>query len=93
MFDFDKYIEGGRVRKRQLLPAGWTRAQADAYDRKESAALYAIATGIAKPRHTIDQAVDRFTRDRIPELKHGANVVRELETTRDWLTSIVSEPS
>lgn len=85
-FDFDHWIKGGRVRRRQLLPAGWTRAQADAFDRKESAALSALAAGIAKPRYTIDQAVDRFTRDRIPELKHGANVVRELETTRGWWT-------
>lgn len=33
-FDFDHIIQGGRVRKRRLLPAGWTRAQAEAYDRK-----------------------------------------------------------
>lgn len=85
-FDFDKWIDGERVRRRQLLPAGWTRAQADAFDRKESAALYAIATGIAKPRRTIGQAVDRFAKERIPDLKHGANVARELDATRDWWT-------
>jgi site-specific recombinase XerD len=85
-FDFDHWIKGGRVRRRQLLPAGWTRAQADAFDRKESAALSALAAGIAKPRYTIDQAVDRFSRERIPELKHGANVTRELEMMRGWWT-------
>jgi len=90
-FDFDKRIKqpGGtseRVRRRQLLPAGWTRAQADAFDRKESAALYALATGVAKPRHTVDEAVARYLKDRAPQLKHGANVAREIAWLADWYT-------
>lgn len=86
-FDFDHIIQGrGRVRKRRLLPAGWSRAQADAYDRKESAALHAIASGIASPRAYIDQAVARYTAERIPHLKAGANALRELEQMRDWWT-------
>lgn len=83
-FDFDRYVEGERLRRRQLLPAGWTRAQADAFDRKESAALYAIASGIAKPRHTVDEAVACYVRERVPGLKAGANQVRELEALRPW---------
>lgn len=83
-FDFDRRIGGGRVRRRQLLPAGFTRAQADAFDRKESAALYSIATGSAKPRRTVDQAVARYVSERVPQLKHGGNVERELEHTKDW---------
>lgn len=85
-FDFDRRIGGQRLRRRQLLPAGWTRAQADAFDRKESAALYALATGIAKPRRTIDEAVGRYLKERAPALKSGAIVARELEATRDWWT-------
>ncbi|MGL4648994.1 MAG: hypothetical protein ACRC1H_06285 [Caldilineaceae bacterium] len=83
-FDFDRRINGARVRRRQLLPAGWTRAQADAFDRKESAALYAIATGVARPRHLIDQAVTRYLKERVPVLKAGANASREIECMRDW---------
>lgn len=83
-FEFSRRIEGQRVRRRQLLPAGWTRAQADAFDRKESAALYALATGIAKPRHLIDAAVTRYARERVPALKAGANAEREIEAMRDW---------
>lgn len=85
-FDFDRRVGGQRLRRRQLLPPGWTRSQADAFDRKESAALYALATGIAQPRHTIDQAVDRFLKEHAPTLKHAANVARELDATRDWWT-------
>lgn len=84
MFDFDKRIDGERVRRRQLLPAGWTRAQADAYDRAQSAALYAVASGIARPRHRIDDAVARYLKERVPQLKSAANVERELEAMRDW---------
>lgn len=83
-FDFDRRIEGKRVRRRQLLPAGWTRAQADAFDRKESAALYALATGIAKPRHVIDEAVARYLKERVPRLKSGPNIEAELDQVLDW---------
>ena len=85
-FDFDRRIGGERVRRRQLLPPGWTRAQADAFDRKESAARYAIATGIARPRHLIDEAVARYGRERLPELKNGAGSARELDSMREWWT-------
>lgn len=83
-FDFDRRFDGRRIRRRQLLPAGWTRFQADAYDRKESAALSAIAEGISSPRHLIDEAVARYLRERAPALKAGANAVREIHALRDW---------
>jgi len=85
-FDFDRYFNGRRTRKRRLLPAGWTRAQAEAYDRKEGASLSALVEGIAKPRRTVDEAVRRYLAERAPELKHGMNLARELEATRDWWT-------
>lgn len=84
VFEYSRRIDGQRVRRTRLLPAGWTRDQAEAFDRKESAALHAIATGIARPRHHIDAAVARYLAERAPALKHGANVARELEATRDW---------
>lgn len=86
LFDFDRRIEGQRVRRRQLLPAGWSRTQADAFERKESAALYALATGITRARHTIDEAVARYLSERIPKLKSGENVRREIEWMRDWFS-------
>jgi len=85
-FEFSQRIGGQRVRRRQLLPAGFTRQQAEAFDRQESAALYAIATGIAKPRHHIDEAVRRWVAERAPKLKAGANAQRELAAMADWYT-------
>ncbi len=84
VFEFSRRINGERFRRRRVLPAGWTQAQADAFDRKESAALYALATGVARPRWNIDQALARYRAERIPELKHGAAQERELEATREW---------
>ena len=83
-FEFSRRIEGVRTRHRKLLPAGWTRSQADAFDRQESAALYAVATGIAKPRHYIGEAVQRYLKERVPHLKAGANAAREIDSMRDW---------
>lgn len=84
IFEFSRRIGGRRIRCRKILPEGWTRAQADAYDRQEGAALYAAATGVAKPRRTIDDAVACFLRERAPQLKAGANASREIEAMRDW---------
>lgn len=85
-FEFSKRINGQRIRHRKLLPEGWTRAQAEAFDRQEGAALYAIASGIAKPRHDIDHAVACYLKERAPELKAGANAGRELQCMADWYT-------
>lgn len=85
-YEFDMRVNGQRARKRRLLPAGWTRSQAEAYDRKEGSALSAIAEGIAKPRRTVDEAVARYAAERATALKHEANVLRELDATKDWWT-------
>lgn len=78
-FEFSRRVNGQRQRVRKCLPLGWSRAQADAFDRKESARLYALASGVQREQHTIDEAVARYIIGRIPELKHGANQVREID--------------
>jgi site-specific recombinase XerD len=85
-YEFDRVVRGVRHRHSKLLPAGWTRAQAEAYDRQEGAALSAIAEGIARPRYYIDAAVRHYVAERVPGLKAGANAAREIETMRDWWT-------
>lgn len=85
-YEFDHWVDGRRLRKRRLLPPGWTRAQAEAFDRKESQALHAIAHGIAQPRRTIDEAVARYRDERAHALKAGANALREIEAVKDWWT-------
>jgi hypothetical protein len=84
VFDFDRYVNGVRRRRTKVLPAGYTRAQAEAFDRHESAALHAIYSGAARARHDIGQAVACYLRERAPQLKHGRTVALEIETMRDW---------
>ncbi|WP_332310600.1 tyrosine-type recombinase/integrase [Achromobacter spanius] len=78
MFEFDRLIEGQRVRARKALPKSWSKAQADAYDRQESARLYALATGVERPQFLIEDAVAIYIKERIPDLKSGEIITREL---------------
>lgn len=77
VFEFDRTISGQRVRARSRLPKAWTRTEADAFDRKESARLYAIATGVARDRPTIDKAIELYLQDKT-HLKTFAEVARVL---------------
>lgn len=79
VFEFDRRIVGaGRVRARKRLPKTWTQAQADAFDRKESARLYALASGTEGPDCLIEDAVAQYITDRIPHLKSGQGAAAEL---------------
>jgi len=78
VFEFDREIAGRRVRARKLLPKTWTKAQADTFDRQESARFYAAATGVERVDHTIEAAVLVYLKERVPLLKTAGNVTREL---------------
>lgn len=76
-FEFSRRIAGRRIRATKVLPAGWSRTQADAFDRRESARLYAEATGVQTARVTIDQAVAAYLTERAPGLRTVDNLTRE----------------
>lgn len=79
VFEFDRRIPGaGRVRARKRLPKTWNQAQADAFDRKESARLYALATRTEGADALIEEAVASYLKDRVPHLKAGQNTAAEL---------------
>ena len=77
-FEFDKIVNGERVRVTKSLPKSWNQAQADAYDRQESAKLYALATRVERANYTIGEAVAKYIKERVPKLKSGENVAEEL---------------
>ena len=78
-FEFNRRIPGhGRVRARKRLPKTWSRHQADAFDREETARLYAIATGTEKPQAGIERAVELYIEERLPQLKAGKRTAQEL---------------
>lgn len=63
-YEFDRVIAGQRKRASKLLPKGWSQAQADAFDRRESGRLYEVATGGQRPDPLIDDAVVHYLRDK-----------------------------
>jgi integrase len=68
-FQFNRVISGRRCRHSKLLPRGWTQAQADAFDRQESAKLYAVATGVQRRDPIITEAVTLYLEDKKGRLK------------------------
>jgi len=85
-FEFSRRLGGRRIRARKLLPASWTRAQADAFDRQESARLYAQASGIEQPSHNIPKAVAHYLDERAAHLKTGKGIAQELRLMLPWYT-------
>lgn len=86
VFEFSRRIEGRRVRAQKRLPRAWNQAQADAFDRKESARLYALATSVGGAEHSIDDAVAVYVLERLPGLKHGKTTGKELQLMQPFFT-------
>lgn len=77
-FIFRRRIDRNRFQLTKLLPQGWSRAQAEAYDRRECSRLYAEATGLTTPRLPLAGAVQLYLDHRIPELRNGKKAAQDL---------------
>jgi integrase len=73
-YEFDRVIAGRRHRASKLLPKGWSQAQADAFDRKEGARLYAVGAGIEPGTALIETAVLHYLRDKAHLKSHKSAV-------------------
>ena len=78
LFEFNKVINGSRVRASKTLPSGWNRTKAEAYDKAETDRLYGIATGATKERALIETAVAAYVKYRCHNLKNGDGTIKEL---------------
>lgn len=78
LYQFDRIIAGVRQRANRLLPKGWTRKDAEEFDRIESARLYAVATGVTKLTPLIEDAVLLYLEQHAPSLKNYRGIAREL---------------
>jgi integrase len=76
---FERVIEGGRVRKAKLLPAGLSAKQADELGRKWDAETYALHTGVTKDIVTIGDCVLAHVTDKRASWKDGLKRVQILE--------------
>ncbi len=68
-FEFDRIINGQRVRATKLLPPGWTRTQVQNYEQREAARLFALASHPSEQRRLIEDAVELYCKEKMPELK------------------------
>lgn len=69
-YEFSRIVDGRRRRATKLLPAAWTRAQAEAYGQERDAHLYAVATGALKQQPLISEAVRLYLTEHAPNLKN-----------------------
>lgn len=83
-FEFSRLIGGRRRRATKLLPAGWTRRDAEAYAHTQDARLFAIATGAAKEQPLIAAAVRLYLEQHAATLKGRAYLERDLELVLPW---------
>lgn len=84
LYQFDRVVAGRRQRANRLLPAGWTRAQAQAFDQRETARLYDAATGARQPEPLISDAVLAYLRQHAPSLKNRHDLEGALALLLPW---------
>lgn len=77
-WQFNRVIRGRRYRASRLLPAGWDRARAEAYDRQETARLYAVASGLEPQEPLISEAVRLYVEHHLPGRRNAPDTTRAL---------------
>jgi integrase len=80
---FERVIEGERIRKTKLLPAGTTAKEADELARRWESELYAVATGARKAIVTIGDCVTAHATDRSIYWK---DFRKRIQILRKWQT-------
>lgn len=83
-FLFNRKIRGKRYRASKLLPEGWNRARAEAFDRQETARYYAIASGIERREPLIKEAIDLYRTHRLKHQRSGSKAERHLAALLDY---------
>jgi integrase len=73
-YQFDRVIAGRRTRLNRLLPKGTTRAEAVAFDQRETARLFQIATGGEQREPLIADAVLAYLTEHAPSLKNRQDI-------------------
>jgi integrase len=77
-FEFNRIVGNKRVRASKLLPEAWSEDQAHAYDRQESGHIYAVSSGLEKPKPLIEESVNIYVTHHLPRLKNGKKAGQDL---------------
>ena len=86
LYQFDRVVAGQRVRANKLLPAGTTRAQANAFDQRETQRLWEAATGGQQPEQLIDDAVLVYLKEHAAHLKNRDDLTGALALLQPYYT-------
>lgn len=86
LYQFDRVVEGQRVRANKLLPEGTSRKEAVEFDQRETKRLWRLATGADKPEPLIDDAVLLYLEHHAPRLKNHAGIVGNLAILQPHFT-------
>lgn len=76
---FERVIEGRRIRKAKLLPAGISAKEADELSRKWESEIYAVETGAKKPVVTIGDCIMAHVADKGSGWKDARKRIQTLE--------------
>jgi integrase len=80
LFQFDRVIAGaGRQRANKLLPKGWSKSDAQAFEQRETQRLWNIATGGKQPEPFIEDAVLLYLEDHKAGGKHPLKNHKDIE--------------
>jgi len=82
-----RILDGRLVRASRLLPAGWSRDQAENYARKTDSRLLARAAGVDDSEPLIDAAVAAYLKHRVPALKRHKQTTQTLALLLEWYES------
>ncbi len=77
-YQLHRHVVGKRIRAHKILPAGWSRAQADEFDRLETARILAELHGLQRRSAEIEDAVHVYLTERAPALKSERSVIQDL---------------
>jgi integrase len=83
-YQLRRIIDGRLVRASRLLPAGWSRDQAERYARDTDARLLARAAGVDDSEPLIDEAVVVYLKHRAPALKRSLQTTQTLALLLPW---------
>lgn len=83
-YQLHRHVGGRRIRANKTLPAGWSKTQAQEFDRIETARIIAELTGVAPRAALIETAVAHYLRDVAPTLKSARTATGHLAALHGW---------
>lgn len=83
-YQLHRHVDGQRIRAHKILPAGWSRAQAEEFDRLETARILAELHGLQRRAASIETAVHLYLTERASTLKSERSIIQDMAAIHAW---------